>query len=178
MNNRLPASMLMLGDSLIEWGEWDTLLPGVSVRNQGRAGETVEELAARLGEELVRAGSPDAVLIMSGTNNLLLGDRLFPFVLESILQRVAAFFPDTMILLNSMFPVSPTWVPLDTVIDVNADLAEIAKRNQAGFLDMLPVFATSCDPGETPCLLPDGIHLTEHGYRVWAAAIRTCLAAG
>ena len=31
-------SLLMLGDSLVEWGDWDALLPDLAVISRGRAG--------------------------------------------------------------------------------------------------------------------------------------------
>ena len=40
--------VLMLGDSLIEWGDWESLLPEYKIINRGYAGETVGGLAGRL----------------------------------------------------------------------------------------------------------------------------------
>ena len=65
--------LLMLGDSLVEWGDWAKHLPGVAVINRGVAGEMTEELSDRLMDEIDACPDPDAVLIQSGTNNLLFG---------------------------------------------------------------------------------------------------------
>jgi hypothetical protein len=45
-------TVLMLGDSLVEWGDWPSLLPEVAVINRGIAGEMTEELSARLMDEI------------------------------------------------------------------------------------------------------------------------------
>ena len=45
-------TLLMLGDSLVEWGDWQRFLPGVTVVNRGLAGEMTSELAARLHDEM------------------------------------------------------------------------------------------------------------------------------
>ena len=37
-------TLLMLGDSLVEWGDWQRFLPGVAVVNRGFAGEMTGEL--------------------------------------------------------------------------------------------------------------------------------------
>ena len=71
-------TLLMLGDSLVEWGDWQRFLPGVAVVNRGLAGEMTSELAARLHDEMADCPAPDAVLVQSGTNNLLFGDLLVP----------------------------------------------------------------------------------------------------
>ena len=87
--------LLMLGDSLVEWGDWERFLPGVAVINRGIAGEMTDELAVRLGEEIEDCPDPDAVLIESGTNNLLFGDLFFPFILQSMVPRLRLAYPQT-----------------------------------------------------------------------------------
>ena len=46
--------ILMLGDSLVEYGDWRKLLPGLSVINRGISGETLMELSVRLADEGLR----------------------------------------------------------------------------------------------------------------------------
>lgn len=47
MNTRKISRLLLVGDSLIEYGDWAKLLPGRAVVNLGRSGEAVEELRER-----------------------------------------------------------------------------------------------------------------------------------
>jgi hypothetical protein len=44
-------TLLMLGDSLVEWGDWETLLPDLRVISRGRADELCEGLSVRLTAE-------------------------------------------------------------------------------------------------------------------------------
>ncbi|MCW5208909.1 hypothetical protein VU10_01625, partial [Desulfobulbus sp. US1] len=85
-------TLLMLGDSLVEWGDWESLLPEMQIINRGIAGEHTEELSARLVNEIdavLDAGTePDYILLMTGTNNLLMGSPYFPVILGSMLPRL------------------------------------------------------------------------------------------
>ncbi|MCI5121950.1 MAG: hypothetical protein D3908_12305, partial [Candidatus Electrothrix sp. AUS4] len=99
----------MLGDSLVEWGDWTSLLPDFQVINRGIAGEHTEELSARLVSEIdavVDAGiEPEYILIMTGTNNLLMGSSYFPVILGSMLPRLITLCPQSIITLNSIMPM-------------------------------------------------------------------------
>ncbi|MCI5118308.1 MAG: hypothetical protein D3913_10180 [Candidatus Electrothrix sp. LOE1_4_5] len=74
------TTLLMLGDSLVEWGDWEALLPEIEVINRGIAGEHTEELSTRLVNEIDRVlavrSEPEYILIMTGTNNLLMGESV------------------------------------------------------------------------------------------------------
>ena len=97
--------LLMLGDSLIEWGDWDTLLPDFKVINRGFAGETVGGLAGRLADEVEMEGEPDRLVILSGTNDLLMGNQTFTVVFETMLPRVQLLWPDRELIVVGLAPL-------------------------------------------------------------------------
>ena len=168
-------SLLMLGDSLVEWGDWEKLLPTLKVINRGIAGEHVEDLAARLAPEIETAGGADHILIMAGTNNLLMGNRFFPAIFRSMLPRLSALCPDATITLNSIMPMSlPGLAP--QIEESNRELQAIAEQSGCLFLDMVAPYTERCLPITRPCFLTDGIHLSTLGYQVWADEIRRHLA--
>ena len=162
----------MLGDSLVEWGDWPELLPGIQVINRGVAGEHVEELAARLGSEMETAGTPDHILIMAGTNNLLMGNLFFPAIFSSMLPRISALCPDSTITVNSIMPMSLPGLSPETLKETNRTLQGVAKQCNYLFLDMTQPFTEQCLPITRPCFLADGVHLSTLGYQVWAREIR------
>ena len=164
---------LFLGDSLIEYGDWDVLLPEFVVDNGGQAGETVEGLAARLAAEISAANEPDHLLLMSGTNNLLMGDTLFPTILESMLQPIGALLPQATVTINSLLPMDSAWLPADAVTAANRALCRIAKQGGVHFLDIHRLFLDQCSGGPRGCLAPDGVHLSAPGYSLWAQGLRT-----
>jgi len=167
-------SLLLLGDSLVEWGDWKTLLPQYTTINRGMAGETTEGLAARLGEEISSQPEPSALLLQSGTNNLLLGFPHFPSIYSSMLPTIRSFYPNCPVILCSLFPMSI--VPALDIEQINDQLREVTQQvENCHFLDMVPPFTEQCLPITKPGFLNDQVHLSTHGYLVWAEAIEECL---
>ena len=172
MYEQTKESLLMLGDSLVEWGDWETLLPDMQVINRGIAGEHTEELSARLVRELETVQEPDYILIMSGTNNLLMGSLYFSSIFAGMLPRLVSLCPDSTITVNSIMPMRVHGVPEETISSVNRELRNIAEQNNCSFLDMTEPFTEQCLPITKPCFMNDGVHLATRGYQVWAGEIR------
>ncbi len=164
--------VLMLGDSLIEWGDWQTLLPDYDIINRGMAGEDVEGLSQRLHDETKAAGIAQHVLIMAGTNNLLMGSLFFPAIFKTMLPRLRALCPQSIITLNAIFPMEIAEVDRTTIERVNHELQQVAAAADCRFLNTDQAFSEHCLPITHPCFLEDGIHLSTRGYNVWADAIR------
>jgi lysophospholipase L1-like esterase len=166
--------LLMLGDSLVEWGDWSKHLPGVAVINRGIAGEMTEELSARLMEEIDACPDPDAVLVQSGTNNLLMGYMFFPAIFTTMMQRLRLCYPQTPLILCSLTPMPI--VPAHDLQQVNGELAQVAAGiENCVFLDLVGPFTERCLPITHPGFLSDQVHLSTRGYQVWADAISGCL---
>ncbi len=164
-------TILLLGDSLIEWGDWDELLPEYSTINRGLAGETVGELSARLGWEVEQVDDPDHVFILSGTNDLLMGDRNFPLVLGTMLPRLKLLLQEPVVTVISLAPMTLPWIQAEELAAVNKELEQTAVQSGCLFLELLPFFDLYCRPVGNPCFLMDGVHFSPHGYRVLADAV-------
>jgi len=165
-------TLLLLGDSLIEYGDWNELLPEYLTVNRGMAGETTGELSARLGWEVERVADPHHILIMSGTNNLLMGDQSFPAVFVTMLPRLKQLEPEAGITVISLAPMSLPWIPANTLESVNSVLKETAYQAGCLFLELSSSFHLYCRPVGKPCFLTDGVHFSPHGYNVLATAVR------
>ncbi|MCI5141453.1 MAG: hypothetical protein D3909_06955 [Candidatus Electrothrix sp. ATG1] len=181
MTRQTIKTLLMLGDSLIEWGDWETLLPDFRVINCGIAGEHTEELSARLVREIDAVLAPDLepeyILIMTGTNNLLMGNHYFPAILGSMLPRLTDLCPNSSITLNSLMPMQIQGLAQETIAAANKEMYNVAEKSKCHFLDMTGPFTEQCLPVTKPCFLNDGVHLATRGYQVWAGAIKKHLAA-
>lgn len=175
-SSQAPKTLLMLGDSIVEWGDWESLLPEFQVINRGIAGEHTEELSARLVGEIdtVIDGDrePGYILLMTGTNNLLMGSPYFPVILGSMLPRLIDLCPKSIITLNSIMPMQLRGLPQESITAANNELREVAEQSNCHFLDMTSPFTEQCLPVTKPCFLNDGVHLATRGYQVWAGAIR------
>ncbi|MDR2551377.1 MAG: GDSL-type esterase/lipase family protein [Desulfobulbus sp.] len=166
--------LLMLGDSLVEWGNWSRHLPHVVVINRGIAGEMTEELSARLMDEIDDCPGPDAVLVQSGTNNLLMGYMFFPAIFSTMMQRLHACYPGVPLILCSLMPMPAA--PSHEIEQVNRQLAEVAAATEnCVFLDLVEPFFEQCLPITQPGFLADNVHLSTRGYQVWAGEIERCL---
>ena len=161
----------MLGDSLIEWGDWETLLPDYRIINRGIAGEEVEGLSVRLADEILATETPEYILIMAGTNNLLMGNLFFPAIFNTMLMRLQQFCPESNIVVNGILPMDIAELQKSTIDTVNRELEHTAGKSGCSFLDMNSAYATHCLPITKPCFMHDGVHLSTRGYQVWARAI-------
>jgi lysophospholipase L1-like esterase len=166
--------LLMLGDSLVEWGDWEKHLPGVIVVNRGIAGEMTEELSARLVDEIEDCPNPDAVLVQSGTNNLLFGYMFFPAIFTTMMQRLRLSYPHTPLIICSLTPMPI--VAAQDIEQINRELEQVsAAVENCFFLDLVAPFNEQCLPITHPGFLADQVHLSTRGYQVWAKTIRRCL---
>ncbi|MCL7487850.1 MAG: GDSL-type esterase/lipase family protein [Desulfobulbaceae bacterium] len=168
-------TVLLLGDSLIEYGDWELLLPGYRTSNRGLAGETAGGLAARLIDEVNSMEDPDQIVVLSGTNDLLMGDHTFPEVFTTMLPRLRNFCADAGIIVVGLAPIPMVW---DSAQQINTRLEQIAQASGCRFLDLFDPFALQCRPAGNPCFLMDGVHFSPHGYRVLAAALADALQTG
>jgi lysophospholipase L1-like esterase len=162
--------ILFLGDSLAEYGDWPTLLPQYSPVNRGRAGETVGELSARLAGEMERAPGCGVIVLMSGTNDLLMGDEHFTAVFDTMLPRLRMLAPQAAVTVVGIAPMPQAGT--DAVNRINREMAKAAAGAGCAFLDIIPSFHLQCRPAGNPCFLADGVHYTPHGYRVLADTLR------
>ena len=168
-------SILLLGDSLIEYGDWSALLPGYRTVNRGLAGETAGELAGRLARELDQEEDPERIIIFSGTNDLLLGDTSFPQVFVTMLPLLCHLCPETGVTVLGLAPMTLLGPVPAALAQANRALAAITRAAGCSFLDPGPEFALHCRPVGNPCFLMDGVHLSPHGYAVLARIIRAHL---
>src|SRR5215207_538395 len=83
---RGSADIVMLGDSLTEWGNWHQLVPEYRIINRGISGDTSSGVLDRLQEVIDRR--PKIVFVMVGTNDI--GLQVPPNVLLSNLREIVA----------------------------------------------------------------------------------------
>ncbi|MDH3360249.1 MAG: GDSL-type esterase/lipase family protein [Desulfobulbaceae bacterium] len=162
------ANLFFIGDSMIEFFDWQQRFPEHRVVNLGRSGETTSELLARLDTILALQPPPDWLLLMTGTNDVCMEDFTFPSVLDQIIDSCIRKLPETIITVNSLLPINLPYLAADVVPRVNAILEELAASQNVNFLNGHQALT---DP--SGLLLPgvlsaDGVHIEDRGYRLWA----------
>ncbi len=164
--------LVLIGDSLTEWGNWEDLLGGYRVINLGISGETTRGLYARRGLISPTLLAGDRVFVMSGINDILMGEEdVLPFI-EAFTRFLLESGLDLRITLQSLLPVCGDFIDyLDIIRSNNESIASLAKRLGVGYIDLYSRFV---DPQGMPikgCFDNDGVHLSIEGYRTWASAI-------
>ncbi len=167
------GTVVMLGDSLTEWGDFSRYFASIELRNLGIAGDTITGVTERVDQ--VGALNPDLLLIQCGINSLA-DDRLSACLDEyETLAAKAAALGEIRIVLQSVLPISEEFARLipcsdSTIQAFNDGLRKIADEYGFGYLDLYGSFVL--DGAMDPALTTDGLHLNEKGYDIWAEIIR------
>ncbi len=167
--------LLFIGDSLIEFYDWERRFSGREVFNYGIAGETVEGLFSRLSGVLDKVANPDFVFIMTGINNMAMGDRDFPGTYRKIITLIKAKSPSPKIFVQSLLPVLFQFISNDEIREMNMELRKMAEEEDIFYSDIHAIFLDSSGAPRKSYLLDDGVHLSEEGYRAWSAEIEKLL---
>ncbi|BDD85839.1 SGNH/GDSL hydrolase family protein [Desulfofustis limnaeus] len=156
-----PLELLFLGDSLIDYGDWPRRLPQYRVISKGIPGETSGELLLRL-DRAVAGHHPAAVILMTGTNDLFIGDPATTAQVQRVVDRLNHFFPETLVILTGLPPF--VWPHIKEAAQaLNRHLRAIANRPRGCYLDLEQSFVAA----DRHLFSADGVHLNEAGYQVW-----------
>lgn len=166
----MKKQFLFIGDSLIEFFNWQQRFPDREILNFGSAGETAEGLLARLPGIIRRFEAPDLVMLMTGTNNLAMEDYGFLLTYEKIIELLKKNYPRAAIVMSSLLPIDLYFLG-EAVPRVNKRLKNIAREKNSIFLDLYPLFLGEDSRPVRDYYEADGVHLSERGYQVWAAAL-------
>jgi lysophospholipase L1-like esterase len=168
-------NILFLGDSLIEYFDWQDRFPGHAVSNLGISGEQVEGLLSRLPGIMSKHPSADVIFLMTGINNVAMEDYDFQNAYRQIVQRLRAAYPEARIHVSSLLPVLAFFISNEVVRKVNIDLKKMAEKCGAVYHDTHALFISPDGRAVKECFLEDGVHLSEKGYDIWSGALETIL---
>lgn len=163
--------LLFIGDSLIEFFDWERRFPGHVVFNRGRAGETVEGLLSRFHQGLSGIERPDSVFIMTGINNLAIGDGNFISAYESVLENMREIWPHVRIYMHNLLPVLFPMISNDEITEVNKRLKKISDEHDVHYIDIHAMFLDREGRPIAAYLLDDGVHVSDKGYKAWSDVI-------
>jgi lysophospholipase L1-like esterase len=159
--------LMLVGDSMIEFFDWQERFPDLEVNNLGRSGESVEELQIRAQDIVDRYGAPDLVLVMIGTNNVAMENFTFQSAYEDILATFQEAYPEAALVVNSLLPMELGYLAPDTVSRINSSLQSLAVGSGLFYLDACTKLVYNSGR-VLEGLLEDEVHLSYQGYRVWA----------
>ncbi len=168
----MSKSILFIGDSLIEYNDWQEYLPEHRVYNLGIAGEMVEGLHSRTDSIVKKFPGIDMIFIMTGINNIAIDDYDFLPLYGAIIDKFSRAYPQAEIFIHSILPTLMEWLQLESIQRVNTEIEALAKQKNAVFIDLYSHFVDKEGRPIRSYLLSDGVHLSSEGYRVWSKVIK------
>ena len=160
--------IIFIGDSLIEWFDWDQRFPEQKVHNLGISGETVEMLLDRLPYVIEKHPRAEMIFLMTGINNVAMEDTDIMGHYKKIIKELSMGYPEAELHLTGLLPTLLPWIKDKTIDQINALIAELAGSAQICYDDINTLFKKE---GLKECLSEDGIHISAHGYKVWSDAL-------
>ena len=165
-------TVVFLGDSLTQGGDWESWFPDLNAINLGVGGNTTEDVLGRL--ESVVALNPDEIVLLIGTNDLGMRRTVENLVrnIQSILVDLRRDLPGSRMLVQSIAPRGREFA--DRIREANIHLRQLSATVHAQFLDLWPVMALK-DGELNPTFSDDRLHLNDAGYEAWLSELRPAL---
>jgi lysophospholipase L1-like esterase len=178
--------LLLLGDSITDaWrGQqalWAERFAPLKAANFGLSGDCTQHLLWRLRNGEFPEQAPKAVMLLIGTNNIGWNKQDVPSTVAGIgavVQEIRGRAPATRVLLLGVFPRGEKADdPLrEQVRRINEAIAALDDGGKSvRFLDLGPKLLQP-DGSLSKEVMPDFLHLSEKGYRIWADAVKEPLA--
>lgn len=181
--SQVNPRLLFIGDS-ITWGWmkagkelWNKCYAPVEAYNLGYNADKTQHLLWRLEHGEIDGISPSVVVLLIGTNN----QRVSSMVgivqgVKAVVEIIHEKLPDTHILLMAIFPCKQKDHPyVKKIMQANTWLKKLEKRDYITWIDMGDQFLGP-DGEVDPSLMPDLLHPSEEGYRLWARELEPHLA--
>lgn len=182
MNARVAqgnVDLVFIGDSITQGWEragkevWKEFYGERNAVNLGIGGDRTQHVLWRLENGNLKGIQPKLAVVMIGTNNANSNKpEEIADGIERIVELLKSKTPETEILLLAVFPRGAT--ADDRLRQVNQKtneiIAKLADGEQVHFLDIGKQFLGE-DGSLSQEIMPDRLHLSEKGYRIWAESI-------
>ena len=173
-------SIVFLGDSLTDEGEWVELLGNTNIVNRGISGDTTRRILNRL--DAIIETKPKKIFLMVGINDFVNEKKSIEEVLSKykiILEELQSKTPQTEVFIQSVLPVNNnlSYFLQDNqkVIQFNFKLQELATEFNYQYIDVFSDLADSENELDAR-YTTDGIHLNGKAYLIWKEAVEKYVA--
>lgn len=172
-------TIIFLGDSITDEGEWTELLEKPNIQNRGISGDTTERILRRL--DTIIKNYPKQIFLMVGINDLHMLKKTVEATVEGykkILNQFREKLPNTQVYIQSVLPVNNNiylyWADNQKVIDLNKELQNLALQYNYKYIDIHShLLDTQQQLGAE--FTSDGLHLNGKGYLIWKKVIKDSL---
>ena len=172
----INKKILLIGDSITEGFDTESLLPEFKIINKGISGNNSTDLLKRVRRDVI-SHNPDYIFVLIGTNDLAQGFTNEEIIsnIEKILKTIALGLINSTIFVTSILPTrynDPR--PNDRIRALNSQLMDISEKLHVEYLELDRLFLD--DAGDLRSdLTEDGLHLNNKAYEIWADYLRDYL---
>jgi len=174
------VDLLFLGDSITQgWHEnqvWKRFYGPRQAANFGIGGDRTQHVLWRIQNGELEGIEPKVVVLMIGTNNASSAsdDEIVQGV-TAIVEELRKRLPKAKVLLLGVFPRGEKPNAIREKLEtVNARIARLDDGSHVKFLDIGKAFLNP-DGTLSREIMPDYLHLSRKGYRIWADAMEPTL---
>ena len=177
---------VMLGDSLTEGGDWESLfagwLPeGYSVVNRGIVGDDAPGIYDRLHQIL--PGDPKKIFLLVGVNDIshqITSDSVLVDI-EKVVKEIRTQCPKTKLYIQSLLPynfekcIYKTMNKEDktmTIRRVNKGLKKMARKYNVKYIYLYDLLKAPGSLHLDGRFTKDGLHINQAAYKIWANALK------
>ena len=179
------VDLAFIGDSITQGWEgagkkiWEQRFADRKPINLGIGGDRTEHVIWRLEKGGLNPLSPKAAVVMIGTNNtgaFMQDPAEVAEGIRVIVEDLKSKWPKTSIVLHGIFPRGEDRFDLKRLnnIAINDRIRRLADGDRVRFLEIGDEFLEA-DGTISDKIMPDKLHLSEEGYRRWAAALEPTL---
>jgi lysophospholipase L1-like esterase len=165
--------IIFIGDSNIQYGEWNDMLDNNHIRNRGISGDDIAGVTARIND--IIACKPRKIFLMVGINNLLNNHDDEKKVItgyQYLLKLIRTKSPNTRLYVHSLLPTYNQNTRMNKDIkSINNKLIKISAGNNATFVNIYEDLK-DMNGNLAKKYSFDGIHLNGDGYDVWKTKIQ------
>ncbi|NJM19943.1 MAG: G-D-S-L family lipolytic protein [Richelia sp. RM2_1_2] len=168
-------SIVFLGDSLTDEGEWFELLGNPQIKNRGISGDTTARILNRL--DTIINTKPKQIFLMVGINDFANEKKSIAELLkgyQEILRDLQTHTPNTQVFIQSVLPVNNDitlfWQNNDIIVKFNFKLQQLAKEFSYQYIDVYSHLVDSKNQLDAQ-YTTDGVHLNGKAYLIWKEVI-------
>jgi len=169
--NTVDTDWVMLGDSLIEHGQWSTLFPNMKIANRGIAGDDTRGVLSRL--HLIKDIEAPHMMIMLGINdiyddiNIDAITKNYKHIINVLLEKPK---PASIYIASTLYVGADDVRLIPKIKHLNRFLQKTSLSLQGvHFIDLNQLLSNK--NALKSVYTTDGIHLNKQGYQVWACAL-------
>jgi len=177
----VKQTIIFLGNSLTEFGDWKKLLNDSSTINRGIGGDNTFGILDRLQDVIDH--QPSKLFLEVGINDISqnIPSRIILDNIILISKKIHAKSPGTRIYIISILPTNDktkTFFPgafgkNERVRMINEQLKMHAKENKYTYVDLSSAVRDEEGNLSQNYARPDGLHINNTGYDVWVKLLKT-----